>query len=226
MTDFSKYLFHCSFLPTLMTDSRTKSELLSATAKTGLRELWIKEVFDREKYDTSKEMDKGILCEPDSMGLVHAVTNKAFFKNKKTLSNSFLTGTPDVIKKDFIMDIKTSWNIFTFSSVTEQSAKKTYYWQLLGYMELTKTKTAELFYCLVNTPEDIIQGELYRLGFRIPELATSETLTEKVRKNYIFDDIDPKLRLKHYTFEYSQDDIEKLRIRILEARIYLESLTL
>jgi len=34
-----------------------------------------------------------------------------------------------------------------------------YYWQMQSYMWLTNTKNAIIAYCLVNTPESIIQRE-------------------------------------------------------------------
>lgn len=225
--DWSVYKFRSSSLPSLMVKPRAASEVLSETAKSYLREIYIQEIFSREKYNTaSKYTDKGIACESDSLDLVQKVTKETYFKNKKELSNDFIKGTPDVILKDMIKDIKTSWDIWTFSAVDEDSAKKTYYHQLLGYMWLTGTKQADLIYCLVNTPPEIIADELYKLSFRYPEIGTSDEADAKYKKNYLFDEIDPALRMKSFKLEYSEVDIEILKMRITEARKYLEGMTL
>lgn len=223
--DFSKYKFRSSALPYLMTNGRVKSDPLSETTKAYLREIWIAEVFGREKYDPkNKYMDKGIACESDSLDLVQKVTGKTHFKNKELLENEWIKGTPDIKKP--LIDIKTSWDIWTYAKVDMSLAEKTYYYQLLGYMWLTGEKVGSLIYCLVNTPEDIISDEAYKLSFKYPELSDSQEAMDKFRINYIFDDIDPKLRTKEYTFTFDEEKIEALKERITASREFLGGLSL
>src|SRR5690606_38324505 len=99
--------------------------------------LWIKEVFDREKYDTvNKYTNKGIACESDSLDLVQKVTGEAYFKNQKQYENEWIIGTPDVVNSENVIDIKTSFNIWSFANADEKYAQKSYFYQLLGYMWL------------------------------------------------------------------------------------------
>lgn len=225
MTDFSNYKFRCSGLGNLLTDPRLKTEPLSETTKTYLKEIWIKETFGREKYISTKYMDKGISCESDSLDLVKTVSGKTFFKNQKTLENEYIIGTPDVIDDLFVIDIKTSWDIWTFGAVEKNSAKKTYYGQLLGYMILTGKKFSKLSYCLVNTPEEIISYEMYKLkaSGAIRDIPEEE---EKARANYIFDDIDPQKRIKVFDYEREEVIEKKLIERIKASREYLNNLSL
>jgi hypothetical protein len=224
--DFSEYKFRCSSLPTLMVQSRSKDPL-SETTKAHLREIWIKEVFGREKYDAkSKYTDKGVACESDSLDLIKEVTGKTYFKNQKNLANDWITGTPDVIDKEAVIDTKTSWDLWTFAAVTEESAKKDYYWQMIGYMWLTEKEHAILAYCLVDTPEDIISGELYRLSFRYPDIGVSDENDKKYRKNYIFSDIAPALRMKEILFDFNAEDVEEVKVKIEQCRQYLNGLSL
>lgn len=215
--NWSTYKFRCSSLPDLMTTSRKKDEVLSETAKSTLDEVFIREVYGREKSDTiaNKYMQKGIMCETDSLELVERLTGKKYFKNLKQLENDFVKGTPDVVTPD-VVDIKTSWDIFTFKSVKEDKARKDYYYQLLGYMYLTGAKESHLMYCLVDTPELLANDELYRMSFKIPE-----TEVEKYKNNYTFGDIPEIKRVKNYHFEYSESDIELLKTKLLAAREYL-----
>lgn len=225
--DFSSYKFRCSSLPTLMVNGRSKSEILSETAKTALRELWIKEMFNRERYDTTnKYTEKGIMCEPDSMDLVQKVTNKVYFKNNERFENEYINGTPDIVLPGEVKDIKTSWSIWTFANVDEPTALKTYYYQLLGYMWLTGASKAELIYCLVNTPDEIMMEELRKLAYKYPEIDESEEKAEKYIRNYKFDDIPENLRMKVYEIEYNQDDVDTLQQRIIAARVFLSGLSL
>lgn len=225
MKDFNNYKFRCSGLANLLVEPRSKSETLSETTKAYLREIWILEVYGRVKYISSKYMDKGIAVESDSLDLVKAVTGKTFFKNQKQFENEYITGTPDVIDTDSVTDIKSSWDLWTFAAVTEDSARKTYYPQVLGYMWLTNKKQAHLNYCLVNTPAHIVDYELYKLKANGTIKDTTED-EEKALLNFNFDDIDAKKRLKAYSFEFSEEIQSKLIEKIKISREYLNSLSL
>jgi len=205
-----------------MTASRKKDEPLSETTKSYLRDLYLREVWGREKSDMlgNKFTQKGIMCETDSIQLVENVTGNKYFKNLKTFKNNYLVGTPDIISP-VLIDIKTSWDLFTFSAVNEEKAKKDYYYQLLGYMFLTGQHASRLVYSLVNTPDDITNQELYKLSFNMPN---GEHM--KYKNNYIFDDIPESLKIKYYDFVYSQEEIEKLKLKIIDAREYLSHLTI
>ncbi len=225
--NFNKYKFRCSGLGNLLTNPIKKGEVLSETTKTYLKELWIKEVFGREKLIATKYMDKGIAVESDSLELIKTVTGKTYFKNQKLNENDFIIGTPDVDGKneDSFIDVKSSWDVWTFGAVTEDSAKKTYYGQLLGYMILLGKQKASLAYCLVNTPEDIIQYEMYKLKASGDIKDTIED-EARDRANYIFDDIDPAKRIKMFDFEREVEVETKLIERIIAGREYMNNLSL
>lgn len=221
MKDFSLYKFRCSGLSNLMTNGRKKDELLGETAKSYLRDIYIQETFGRDRsYQTiSKYTKKGTMVESDSLDLVEKVTGQKYFKNAKHLENDFIQGTPDIILPERIVDIKSSWDLWTFSGVTGEQAYKDYFYQLFGYMWLTGTREADLMYCLVNTPEELIVDDLYRLSYVIQD-------TEPLRVNYIFDDIAPELRFKKYVFEFAQDVADQVTERVEAAREYLKGLSL
>lgn len=230
--DFSNYKFRCSGLKHLMT-SPTRSEIakgetLSKGTKTYLKEIYIKEVFGREKPEIGTgATKKGTMVESDSLDLVQNVIGQTYFKNNKHLENDFIKGTPDVICEDKIIDIKSNWDIWTFAAVDYKKARSDYYYQVFGYMWLAEKSKGELSYCLVNTPEQLIERELYKLSFTIPGLLEGGIETEnELRKNYIYDDIDQKLRLKTFSFDFMQDEIDQLKSRIILARDYLNNLSL
>lgn len=222
--DFSTYKFHCSGLRNLMVKSRSKSDPLSETTKAYLREIWIEEVFGRKKFITSAPMEKGTTVESDTLELAQQVTGTVLFKNNTQMSNEYVIGTPDNLDKkaEEVNDAKSSWDLWTFMGVTEDKAKKDYYYQVLGYMWLCGFKKGNLLYGLVNTPEPIIYDEWRKLAWRM----TEEEAEAIVRKNHTFDDIPAEMRLKKFSFEWSQDDIDTLIEKIELSREYLKGLSL
>lgn len=219
--DFSKYKFRSSALSQLMVKSRSKSDPLSQTTKTYLKELWIREIYGRDKdYQTiNKFTQKGTMVESDSLDLFQEVSGEKYFKNVEQLENDFITGKPDIIKP--LIDIKSSWDLWTFANVDEKYVKKEHYHQVLGYGWLTGQATGEIVYALVDTPEMLINDEMYRLSFKI-----SEEEAESYKNNFIFKDIPVKDRIKRFKFEVLKDDIEELKTKIILCRDYMKGLTL
>lgn len=219
--DWSEYKFHCSALPAIMTNGRSKSELLSETAKAYLREMWIKETFGREKFTGSKYTEKGLLMEQDSLDAATKALRIGFIaKNRDLLSNDFICGTPDAVKP-ILLDVKSSWDIWTFCSVDEAKANKDYYWQLWGYMWLTGKTEAKLIYTLMNTPSHIVEGELYSLSFKMPE-----DQVENYRKNYEYDDIPADQRVKIFDLTFREEELDNVQQRLAAAREYMATLTI
>lgn len=216
---YDNYKFHCSDLPHLMTNGRKKDELLSETAKSKLLELWIKSEFERSKYITSEAMRKGTMVETDSLELLEKVSGKKYFKNNQQFENDYLIGTPDVVEP--LIDIKSSWDLWTFAKINFFEASDTYFWQLAGYGILLDKWTGSLVYALVNTPEPMIENELFRLSYNMPEKEA-----EKYRNNYIFDDIPAEKRIKNYELRFVESDREAVITRIKAAREYMNNLTL
>lgn len=217
--DISKLLIHCSSLPDLMTNGRSKDSILGETAKTAARNAYVEYVFGRRDTGSiNKFTQKGIMVETDGIELIQKVTGKVYFKNQETFSNEFITGTPDILDKQesMVVDVKNSYNIWTFMSVTLEKATADYYEQLQGYGDLTGMKKARLAYTLVNTPTKLIDDEIYRLSFTIGEDEARE-----YEKNFIFDDIPAEMRLKVFDFDIDAGVIAQIHQRVIDARDYL-----
>lgn len=70
----SELLIRCSSIGKLMTEPKTKAEgPLSVGAKTHIRNLVAQEIFGVDFEVSSKEMEKGILLEPDAIALLNRV---------------------------------------------------------------------------------------------------------------------------------------------------------
>ena len=147
----------CSAIGKIMTNSRSKSEVLSKTCKSYLQELAIEEMYGIKKEFSSRFTDKGIEVERESIDLVQEVSDYGFmYKNEEFFENDFLTGTPDVNTDNILLDVKSSYDASTFPFFAEDIPNKDYYYQLQGYMALCNKRKSVLAYCLVNTPFQIV----------------------------------------------------------------------
>ena len=218
---FENYKFRCSRLGDLMTDPRAKKDILAQTTISYLDEIFIYETTGREKDISNKYMEKGLLVEEDSISLLTQVTKRFYVKNKEKYENEYVKGTPDIVE-NVIIDIKSSWDLWTFAKA---EVSKNYYWQLMGYMWLTGRTESLLYYCLVDAPDKLLQDELRKLSWKMFMIDPIDPLyveaEEKVKKNMIFDDINPEHKVKKFEVKYNEWDIEALKKRIGECREYL-----
>jgi len=222
-------LFRCSQLGKLMTEPRSKSETLSETTKTYLTEVYIQLKYGRTKEITSKYFEKGIICEEDSITLLSRVTKTMFLKNEVNLKNDYITGTPDIFKgesiqkAEFVPDIKTSWDIFTFFEHKQKGLSKDNYWQDLGYLWLTGAQKGGIAHCLVDTPEMLIDKEKSSFLYKNPGLS-QEQIDEafsEIQHNSTYGDIPISERVCFFGIERLDSDIERLKTRIEECRNYI-----
>ena len=176
--------FRCSSLGKLMTEPRSKSEgPLSVGAKTYIRELAAQEIFGVEFDVSSKQIEKGIEVEGDSIDLLNAVRGLSLVKNVERRSNEFITGECDLFDKDANRghDIKSSWSIATFPITVADCEDKLYEWQMRGYMALWDADEWEVNYCLVDTPDRLIGFDPMQLHVvsHLPEWMRVTTWTVK-----------------------------------------------
>jgi hypothetical protein len=113
MIDFSAHKFHPSQLGRLMTNDRSGKNV-GETCKAELLEIWIEATYDRCRDFTNKYTEKGTLVEEDSITLYSKQKKKFYKKNIETFENKWFIGTPDIITPTEVIDIKSSWSLFTF----------------------------------------------------------------------------------------------------------------
>lgn len=176
--------FRCSSIGKLMTEPKTLKEgPLSVGAKTYIRELAAQEIFGVEFEVSSKEMEKGITVEQDSIDLLNRVRGLELTKNTERRTNDYLTGEADLFDAPRRRghDIKSSWSLKTFPISEADCIDKAYEYQMRGYMALWDADEWEVNYCIVDTPEHLIGYEpmpLHVVG-HIPEHQRLTTWTVK-----------------------------------------------
>lgn len=120
-------------------------------------ETMIKElVYGYRTVIDNKYVKKGIKMEDEAIKLLSDITGNSYVKNEKNFKNDFITGTPDIIDGNKIIDIKCSWSKATFPLFPEEAHNVTYEYQMRGYMMLTGCESADVVYCLMNTPDELI----------------------------------------------------------------------
>ena len=215
----------CSAIGKIMTNARSKSEVLSKTCKSYLQELAIEEMYGIKKEFSSRYTDKGIEVERTSIDLVQDTCDFGFmYKNEEHFENDYLTGTPDVNTDNILLDVKSSYDATTFPWFEEEIPNKDYYYQLQGYMALCNKRKSVLAYCLVNTPFQIVEDEVRRAHWKEHLIDENEELRADVEARHNFDHIPPEKRIKTFEVRYDKDVVKAIYERIKECRKYYETL--
>ena len=235
MTDFSKTLIRASASGYLFVEPKAKADKdngeLSQTCKTYLINSYIKEKYGREKDITTKQMAKGIDAEDDSIKMLSIHQNKELNKNQERISNDFITGLPDIYEGnaimgcDFIWDVKTSYDIWTFLANVPDKLNPLYYYQLQAYMWLTGCSKSAIAYCLTDMPQHLIETERKKLLYQMNVI--SEESPEYIEAaagmeiNLIYPDIPIQEKVLIYPVDRDDDVIEKMQQKVGKARRFL-----
>ena len=201
---------------------RDKQPELPETAKSYCQQ-WLKEqVYGRRKEIHTKQIEKGILAEDDAINLVIAFDGLDYNeKNEEYFENDFLTGTPDLLYDDLVIDTKCSYDCFTYP-MFDDKIDQGYWWQLQGYMELTRDRNAQLSYCLVDMPESMILREVNYV-IKSSDTTFDDAYNTVSNKNK-YSHIDPKHRVKSFNFQYDQESCASVYDRVKLCREYIDIL--
>ena len=229
--NWNETLIRASSVGYIMTEPVTKADkeagLLSKTAQRHLLDVYISNKYNRVKDIQTKQMKKGIEVEQESIDLLSMFLKKPFVKNTERFSNKYITGLPDIID-DGIIDIKSSYDLWTFLANIPDKLDNLYYWQMMSYMWLTGKTKATSAYCLVNTPDNIIQQEKYYLLKKLDVISeeSPEFVREamKIELNMKFDDIAIEERILMFEVSRNEDDILRIEQKVERAREFLQDI--
>ena len=224
----------CHKLGQIMTEPKLKADKeagnLSEMAKTYLRDLWLQDTYGYKEPSTpSVEMLKGLMCEADSMSLVQDVLGGAFrVKNIVTYKKGSLIGTPDCILPDAVEDIKTSWSLRTFYEA--DGTNSAYFWQAVGYMMLTGKSSYRLIYCLVPTPDELMQREINKLlnayGKNTQHPHYIQAVEQLKRNNDLITSLPKEKRIKVFNFALSEADVTAVQNKLKKAEEFYKTIQL
>lgn len=205
--------------------------------------------YGRRKSIKSKYLEKGIACEHLSFRMIKNVLGLDLVKNDLRKDNEFITGECDSIHNKCVIDVKNSWDIFTFNDSTLK-LNTDYEWQLRCYMELFDCDSAKLIYTLNNAPESLVlkalESESYNHpGHEIPEWIEVEIIKSMIFTNDEFErfitmrglggdeitemainsfiEIPEEERLFEYNFTRDDSKYQLITSRVKEAREFLKT---
>ena len=217
--EINEFKIRCSAISGIMTKPKKKDDLISAGAKTYCKKWLTERIYDRKEDVSSKYMDKGNIMEDNSIDFIAEYLDYgSLLKNEHFYENDFMTGTPDLITGDGIIEIKNSWNCFTFPLFEDDIPNKGYFYQVQGYMHLTGLKKAKLIYTLMDTPEHLIEKE-YRFK-------SSNTYMEydEFKEKYLYDKIQDNFKIKIFEIDYDESVIDDIYDRVTNCRKYIDLL--
>jgi hypothetical protein len=218
-------IVRCSSLGKLMIEPRSKSEVLSQTSKSYIEDLFNELEFGYRKEFSSRYTDKGLEMEDEAIQFASEQFDWEFVvKNTERFTNDYITGEPDINTDSLLADIKCSWSLDTYPMFEADLKNKDYYWQLMGYMWLTGKTEAELVYCLMNTPLQIVEDEVRRAHWKAGLIDEDIDLRHEVQTKHNYDNIPSKLRVKRYIVERDEKAIEKIIEKVEIGREYYKML--
>lgn len=178
-------LIRCSSLGKIMSEPTAAAakagEVLSAGAKTYLRQLVAQQVFAFEPQLDARQVRKGLAVEAECIAMVGRRYGLSLVKNTDRRSDGLITGEADIVYPSAGRDIKAAWSLATFPILAEDCEDKLYEWQMRGYMRLWDVPEWHVDYCMVSTPDDLIgweSPELHKVDY-IPEAQRITTWTVK-----------------------------------------------
>lgn len=238
MTDFSKILIRASAFGKLMTEPKDvaakKNGDLSKTAKTYLKQLYIEEIWGLSKEIRNKFCDKGKMVEEETLTLLSRLDKKLYIKNDIQLKNEYFKGEPDIFRgkdinhAEYLIDAKSSWDAWTFMDVFGEKLNSDYECQMQIYFNLCNCKEGEVSYCLISTPQTLIDDEKRRLFYNMnagtefnPDYMAA---VEELELSSRFDHIPMEHRRIKFPVKRDDEFIELAKQKVVKAREYLQEL--
>jgi len=218
-----KFKIRASSCGQIMTNPRGKAESISKTAQSYAKQWLTEKLYNRTKEIKSKYLDKGILCEAESIDFLGDYFGLGMLiKNDEQFENNWVTGEPDVILPDKIIDVKNSWSPFTFPYFETDNPNKSYYWQGQCYMSLTGANEFWLVYVLSDTPDHLIEREARYFARNIGMDEPDESIWHHFVDTMRYKDIPDDLKIKRFIINRDDAVIQGIFDRVELVRYYID----
>lgn len=228
--NFDEIKIHCSSLGKILTNPKSKADIeegnLSATAKSHLIEVYARELYDFKKELNNKYVNKGWEVEPEAIEELSLQVRYPMEKNEEVFSSEYFVGTPDVITKNMVFDVKSSYDWITFLSNIPSELDPMYVAQVNGYLDLLGYDTGYIAYVLLDTPESIRNKEKFYLLSSMDVISEESPsfvkAWEEKEKNMIFSNHPIEERILLFEVKKDKELLEKAKQKVVKARQFLE----
>ena len=216
-----KFKVSASSCSDIMTNPKSKADIISVGAKTYCQDWLKKQIYGRRKEFSSKETIKGEHVELQAIELIGEYLSIDIDKNDEYFENDYAKGIPDVVC-DYIIDNKSSWDCFTFPLFNKDVDKK-YWWQGQVYMWLTGKNMFKLIYTLMNAPDFMIKQQA-AYYCRNNNISMTPEIYDRLKRQMTYDNIPIEKRIKIYDIQRDDDAIKSIEKRVIECRTYINEL--
>lgn len=228
--NFETILIHCSSIGKLLVEPQKKEDKeagnLSATAKGHLIEVYAKELYNFQKELNNKYINKGNEVEQEGIDVLSLQLRYPMEKNEEVFSSGYFIGTPDVITKNMVFDVKSSYDWLTFLSNIPSKLDPMYVAQVNGYLDLLGYDTGYIAYVLLDTPESIRNKEKFYLLSSMDVISEESPAFvkawEEKEKNMIFSNHPIEERILLFEVKKDQELLDKAKQKVIKARQFLE----
>ena len=130
------------------------------------------------------QLEKGNLAEQEAIKFVSRIDGVEYQKNSDIFENKWFKGVPDILvrngdgKIEKIIEVKTSYDLPSFILSKLKPEKTSNIYEVMGYMDLTKCKQAEIVHVLIDMPGKIASFEEKRLRERYESFQLDEEVIE------------------------------------------------
>lgn len=235
MIDWNQIKFRASSWGNLISEPKEKAAKergeLSKTCIKELLKIYSQEVYGRKKDITTKQMDKGIQAEEESITLFSRVEKKFFQKNQEQLEDEDFKGHLDVFEGEevrkaiSVWDLKSRWELDSFLPKLVDEVDTGEVCQLNVYYALTGAQGGGIANTLVDCPINILMQEKQRLLYSMnvatdlnPEYLAAAAELEKL---LTFPDIDYRERVIKQEVKRDDDLIARMRAKVPKMRAWL-----
>jgi len=233
--NFNNIKFRASSWGNLLSEPVSKADKeagkLSLTCQKELIKIYNRVMYGRRKEIVTSAMEKGILCEDDSIMLYSRVEGNFYFKNEEQLENQWFTGHPDIYLGDDIRnaeevdDIKSSYELDTFMPKLIETPDKGYEAQLNVYFDLCNCSKGNIVYTLVDAPPSVLMAEKRKLLYSMDVVSEESPAFLKaaleLERNLTFQDIDYRERVIKIPIQRNDDLIAKMKEKVPVLRSWL-----
>lgn len=160
----------------------------SATILNELILIYAYQVYGKGKVsmgnDSPHQLEKGTMAEPEAIKFLSKMDGIEYEKNDELFENKWFKGIPDIIIRDEasktskIIEVKTSYDLPSFILSRMKPEKASNLFEVMGYMNITGCKNAEIVHVLVDMPEKIANFEEKRLRERYEAFQLDQEIIE------------------------------------------------
>lgn len=196
------------------------------------------EMYGKSKISKGNEnplyLEKANMAEPESIRMISDEDGVEYSKNEQLFVNKWFKGIPDVLIKtpigkiSKIIEVKTSYDLPSFIMSLIKPEKQDNIYEVMGYMDLTGCRDAEIVHCLVDMPEKIMSHEEKRLRERYEWLELEETIMydriQKVLANMEYSQIPKELKIFRRPVTYNKLSVKAVKRRTTTAKKWFSNI--